>query len=166
MAGDKLTRSGPGSKLAAPAVSPLEAHVGYWLRFVSNHVSQALRLKVEGKGVTVAEWVALRAVYRRKACSPSALGEALGMTRAAVSRLLDRLAAKRLVQRGVTGADKRYQSITLTAAGQKLVPVLAALADANDEQFFGHLSIAERTQLIELMKQVVRVQRFKDVPVD
>jgi DNA-binding MarR family transcriptional regulator len=66
----------------------------------------------------------------------------------------------------VTSTDKRYQVVALTAAGQKLVPNLAALADANDEQFFGHLSIAERTQLIELMKQVVRVQRLKDVSVD
>jgi DNA-binding MarR family transcriptional regulator len=166
MTGAKLTRSGPGSKLPAPAVSPLEAHVGYWLRFVSNHVSQAFRGKVEGKGVTVAEWVALRELYRLQSTSPSALAEALGMTRGAVSRLLDRLAAKRLVQRRVTSTDKRYQVVALTAAGQKLVPNLAALADANDEQFFGHLSIAERTQLIELMKQVVRVQRLKDVSVE
>ena len=166
MARAKLTRSGPGSKLAAPAVSPLEAHVGYWLRFVSNHVSHAFRKKVEGKGVTVAEWVALRELYRLQPSSPSVLAEALGMSRGAVSRLLDRLEAKRLLQRRVTAADKRYQSIVLSAAGQKLVPALAALADANDEQFFGHLSVAERTQLIELMKDVVRAQRLKDVPLD
>ena len=40
--------------------STLEAHVGYWLRFVSNHVSQAFRRKVEARGVSVSEWVAMR----------------------------------------------------------------------------------------------------------
>jgi DNA-binding MarR family transcriptional regulator len=166
MARAKLTRSGPGSKLPAPAVSPLEAHVGYWLRFVSNHVSHAFRSKVESKGVTVAEWVVLRELYRVRESSPSVLAEALGMTRGAVSRLLERLEGKRLLQRRATTADKRYQTIALTVAGQRLVPALARLADDNDEQFFGHLSIAERTQLIELMKNVVRVHRLKDVPVD
>jgi DNA-binding MarR family transcriptional regulator len=129
-------------------------------------VSHAFRSRLESKGVTVAEWVALRELYRLQPSSPSALAEALGMSRGAVSRLLDRLQAKRLLQRRVTAADKRYQAIVLTAAGQKLVPVLATQADANDEQFFGHLSLVERSQLIELMKNVVRAQRLKDVPID
>ena len=39
-------------------VSPLEKHVGYWLRYVSNQVSYAFRARIEENGVTVAEWVA------------------------------------------------------------------------------------------------------------
>ena len=42
------------------AVSDLTAHLGYWLRYVSNHVSHAFARKVEARGVTVAEWVLLR----------------------------------------------------------------------------------------------------------
>jgi hypothetical protein len=29
-----------------PEISAIEAHLGYWLRFVSNHVSHAFSLKV------------------------------------------------------------------------------------------------------------------------
>jgi hypothetical protein len=36
-------------------ISELEKHVGYWLRFVSNHVSYAFMQKVEATGVTIAE---------------------------------------------------------------------------------------------------------------
>ena len=36
-------------------VSPLESHLGYWLRVVSNHVSHGFKSKVEAHGVTVAE---------------------------------------------------------------------------------------------------------------
>jgi hypothetical protein len=43
-------------------VSELERHVGYWSRFVSNHVSHAFMLNVEAKGVTVAEWAVMREV--------------------------------------------------------------------------------------------------------
>ena len=42
------------------SISTLEDHAGYWLRFVSNHVSHAFMQKVEAKGVTVAEWARLR----------------------------------------------------------------------------------------------------------
>ncbi|MEG2964613.1 MAG: MarR family transcriptional regulator, partial [Janthinobacterium sp.] len=41
-------------------VSELEAHLGYWLRFVSNHVSHSFQKKAEANGVTVSEWVVLR----------------------------------------------------------------------------------------------------------
>ena len=34
--------------------SHLTSHLGYWLRHVSNHVSQAFARKVEQQGVTVA----------------------------------------------------------------------------------------------------------------
>lgn len=145
--------------------SPLDAHVGFWLRFVSNHVSHAFNRKVEALGVTVAEWVVLRQLLASGAVAPSGLAEALGMTRGAVSKLVERLLAKRLVSRAVGEEDRRYQTVALTAAGKKLVPKLAALADANDAEFFGHLSSEQRAKLLEWMQDIVRRHGLKDVPV-
>lgn len=146
--------------------SPLDVHVGFWLRFVSNHVSQAFAAKVEGHGVTVAEWVVLRQLLTTGATAPSALAEGLGMTRGAISKLVDRLLAKQLVSRTAGQGDKRFQTVTLTPAGKRLVPTLAALADANDAEFFGHLGDEQRLALVELMKDIVRRHGLKDVPVE
>ena len=44
-------------------LSSLESHLGYWIRYVSNHVSHAFALKLAAVGVTVAEWVVLRDLY-------------------------------------------------------------------------------------------------------
>src|SRR5690349_15991964 len=132
----------------ARAASHLESHLGYWLRFVSNHVSHAFRLKVESHGVTVAEWVVLRALFDSAAVNPSRLAGQIGMTRGAISKLLDRLAGKGLVLCRAGKADRRYQTVTLSASGRSLVPVLAELADLNDHEFFGHLSEGERTRLL------------------
>lgn len=147
-------------------VSPLDAHVGYWLRFVSNHVSHAFKAKVEGHGVTVAEWVVLRQLLAMGDTAPSRLADDLGMTRGAISKLVDRLIVKKLVRRGEVAGDRRFQSIALTSAGRSLVPTLAALADRNDEEFFGHLGTEQRAQVIDLLKEVVRRHDLKDVPVD
>ena len=54
-------------------VSGLEAHLGYWLRYVSNHVSHAFSMKLEALGVTVAEWVVLRELHDEDAVAPSAI---------------------------------------------------------------------------------------------
>lgn len=40
-----------------PPPSPLEAHLGFWLRFVSNHASTRFQQQLEAKGVTFTEWV-------------------------------------------------------------------------------------------------------------
>jgi hypothetical protein len=53
----------------------------------------------------------------------------------------------------------------LTASGQTLVPVLAAVADANDEHFFGHLGGGERQALMSAMQALVQHHQLKDIPV-
>lgn len=132
--------------VAETPVSALEDHLGYWLRAVSNHVSQAFSAKVEQEGVTVAEWVVLRALYMHSA-KPSELAEQIGRTRGAVSKLLDRLVAKELVVVTDDPDDRRAQLVTLRPTGRRLVPKLAALADANDAAAFGHLSVRDRKEL-------------------
>src|SRR5690242_4522175 len=104
-----------------PSLDPLEAHLGYWLRLVSNHVSQGFAAKLSERGVTVPEWVMLR-ILHDGAAAPSALAEAMGMTRGGVTKLIDRLAVRGLVARQAGVADKRYQAVTLTGAGTALVP--------------------------------------------
>lgn len=147
-------------------ISELESHLGYWLRFVSNHVSQAFQHKVEARGVTVAEWVVLRELLRLGEIHPSQLAESLRLTRGAVSKLIDRLLAKELVTRSVLATDRRFQTVTLTTSGRKLVPELAKLADVNDRQFFGHLSQKERAQLTLLLRNLAARHGFKDTPLD
>lgn len=52
-------------------ISHLEDHLGFWMRFVSNHVSLSFKKKVEGLGVGIGEWVILRHLYE-KSLSPQA----------------------------------------------------------------------------------------------
>lgn len=94
-------------------------HTGYWLRMVSNAVSQEFACKVAGEEVTVAEWVFLRALFNDDGLAPTALADRMGMTRGAISKLADRLTAKGLVARSGSATDKRGQSLSLTPEGRE-----------------------------------------------
>lgn len=146
-------------------VSSLETHLGYWLRFVSNHVSNAFRDKLAARGVTIAEWVVLRELYDRPV-APSALANTLGMTRGGVSKLVNRLCARSLVVRSNPAGDQRFQQLELTEAGRDLVPQLAALADQNDDEFFGLLEPEQRERMRETLREIVRRRNLTTVPVD
>ena len=148
-----------------PPVSPLTAHLGYWLRFVSNHVSQAFARKLAGLDVTVAEWVILREMYDEGEIAPSRLAEKIGMTRGAVTKLADRLIAKELVSRRAHLSDGRAQTLALTAKGRELVPDLAALADRNDDEHFGHLTAEERERVEALLRDLVARHGLKSLPI-
>jgi DNA-binding MarR family transcriptional regulator len=145
-------------------LSTLETHLGYWLRMVSNQVSHRFALKVEAKGVTVAEWVLLRELYDVPAMVPSHLAEKLDLTRGAISKLADRLENKGLVTRTADETDKRSHTLAITGAGRELVPQLAALADENDALFFGHLSPHERQTLQDILGKITRQAGIRTPP--
>ena len=71
-------------KASNPTVSDLKKHVGFWLRFVSNHVSHAFARKLLASDVTVAEWVVMREMFDDQETSPGVLAERIGMTRGGV----------------------------------------------------------------------------------
>ncbi|HVZ84579.1 MAG TPA: MarR family winged helix-turn-helix transcriptional regulator [Terracidiphilus sp.] len=154
------------SEAHAEPVSDLKAHIGFWMRFVSNHVSHAFARKVQETGVTVAEWVILREMYGCGETTPSQMAEATGMTRGAASKLVDRLVEKKLVSRRERADDRRYQDIALTSAGAKLVPVLAALADQNDLAFFSVLTAVERASLLAVLKKIVQRHDLHTMPTE
>jgi DNA-binding MarR family transcriptional regulator len=153
------------ARIPATEVSNLRSHIGFWLRFVSNHVSHAFARKLEGSGVTVAEWVILREMFDSPSTSPSALATATGLTRGAVSKLIDRLVLKNLVSRAEASGDRRFQNIKLTSAARALVPRLAHIADQNDEAFFSELSAEERERLLAMLKRLVAANRLHKIPI-
>jgi DNA-binding MarR family transcriptional regulator len=150
----------------SPQVSPLEAHIGFWLRLVSSHVSQSFARRLEIERVTVAEWVVLRVLLNLGETAPNVLAESMGMTRGAISKVIDKLVGKDLVIRTSDADDRRYQSLRLTQAGRVLTPRLAQIADENDAEYFGHLDQATRENLIQLLQEVACQQRLKSTPVD
>jgi DNA-binding MarR family transcriptional regulator len=117
-------------------------------------------------GVTVAEWVVLREMYGKEEMSPSALADVTGMTRGAASKLIDRLVGKKLVSRQDRTDDRRYQDIELTAAGQRVVPALAAIADENDKEFFAALSVREHAALVVTLKKLVQAHGLHRIPTE
>lgn len=148
------------------SASALTDHTGYWMRMVSNAVSQEFARKVAGEDVTVAEWSFMRALYDLEPTPPSVLAERMGMTKGAISKLSERLVAKGLVERAESRQDKRAHGLSLTAEGRARIPVLASLADQNDAEFFGVLTREEREALDRILRALAERRGLHSAPVD
>ncbi|WP_044562745.1 MarR family winged helix-turn-helix transcriptional regulator [Azospirillum sp. B4] len=152
-----------------PAATPpadLHAHLGYWLRMVSNAVSHSFARTVEAEGVTVAEWVFLRVLFDGDGMAPSALAARMGMTKGAISKLADRLVDKDLVTRTANPEGGRGQTLALKPAARALVPRLAVLADGNDALFFDALAPDEQAELRRLLLKIASRRGLKSAPTD
>ncbi len=151
---------------ALAPVSDLTTHTGYRLRMVSNAVSQAFARRLAAEDVTVAEWAVMRVLYDRDAMAPTALAGTMGMTKGAISKLAERLMSKGLIARFDNPEDQRAHRLSLTAEGRAKTPVLAGLADDNDDAFFGVLRDDDRAALRSLLQTLIDRQRLTDTAVD
>lgn len=155
------------AKKVKPRASQLKSHLGYHLRLVSNAVSHSFARKLAASDVTVAEWVILREMYAGdEKTSPSAVADLTGLTRGAVTKLINRLFSKGLVTRTESSGDRRYQEIKLTSNAITLVPRLASIADGNDEGFFSVLPQSEREFLMDILVKLAGFHKLTTNPIE
>ena len=137
-----------------PEPSNLEAHLGYWLRCLSNFVSQTFAERLEKEGVSVAQWVVLRTLYNHRGVTLNEAAQHIGVDKSSLSRMVERLLQKGWLNR-TDGSDRRSLELTLTPAGRALVPRLAKLADENDETFFRPLSARQRKEFLGTIRHLL-----------
>jgi len=158
-----ISRLGMSKRAAAPAKSAtttppsnLQDHLGYWLRTLSNAVSHAFSERLQAHDVSVAQWVVLRVVYDRPSISLRELAAEVGVDQGALSRMIERLVTRRLIDRVPKPGNRREIEITLTAEGRGLVPKLAREADTNDHAFFQVLSETQQRQFLKTIKALLQ----------
>ena len=154
------------TKLGGSRVAGLEAHLGYWLRLVSNRVSGSFARALEQRETSVAEWVLLRLLLEREEASPAELAGAMGMTRGAVSKIVAKVLAKDWVVSNEDPEDGRALRLKLTRKGQRLVPELAEIADRNDAEFFRCLGKTERAELRRLLMKLTECNEIRGIAVE
>jgi DNA-binding MarR family transcriptional regulator len=151
-------------KCANVSASKLESHLGYRLRRVSNTVSGEFARSLHAKQTSVAEWVLLGELHERSQATPGELADVLGMTRGAISKVVDKLEEKRWVQTQSKLGDNRVQLLSLTYQGRHNLPVLGKAADENDAHFFSCLKPSERHALQKLLIKIAENHQIRDIP--
>ena len=153
-------------ELTVAPLPDLETHLGYWLRLVSNHVSAEFNRGLQARQISIAEWVALRHLHDRHDLTQGELAPLLGMTRGAVSKVLDKLESKGWVTNHTKPEDHRVQVLSLTPEGARLLPQLVEIADDNERKHFGCLSVEEQATFKNLLQKLADVHQWHDVPLD
>jgi DNA-binding MarR family transcriptional regulator len=107
----------------------------------------------------------LMAIRANPGVRPGALADALVVKRPNMTKLLDSLAQRRWIERGVQSSDGRGVSLVLTREGDRKLTRIIDEAFAMDQDLTASLTARERaTVLTVLQKLTSHLQRTKDTP--
>ena len=134
----------------------LEQHLGYLIRRFQVWIFQDFIRTLETIDVRPAQYSVLVVIGANPGLSQSDLADTLGIERARLVRLLDRLEKRGLTRRLPSPRDRRSHALQLTAEGQKLLKKAKALAATHEARLAEKLGPEPRTAMLEFLREFAR----------
>ncbi|HZT36770.1 MAG TPA: MarR family transcriptional regulator [Bryobacteraceae bacterium] len=153
MHGEAETMQGFEGRRARP-----ESGVHLWLVLWKAYdaMREYATADIKSLGIGLTDFAILEFLLHKGPAAVNAIGERIRLTSGSISIAIDRLEAKRLVERRADEEDRRARMVHLTPAGRKLIRcAFAAHAEAM-ERVAEALSPAERREVVDLLKKLGR----------
>jgi DNA-binding MarR family transcriptional regulator len=139
-----------GDKLLSLGV--LDGHLGYFLRRVQVWVFQDFIRTLASIDLRPAQYSVLAVIGANRGLSQADVAHLLGIERARLVRLLDRLEKRGLTQRLASPVDRRSHALQLTPAGQALLKRAKALAAVHEANLLQHFGAANHARMMEALR--------------
>ncbi len=134
----------------------LNISFGFQISRLSNGLRSALEGRLAIHNLTAPQWATLMRMSERDDWAIKELGLSLGMDKATIGGIVQRLEARQLLQRRKDENDARIYRVSLTLCGQRIVEETANLGEAVNEVALSGLSENEKRQFLLLIQRVRR----------
>lgn len=105
-------------------------------------------------GLTSPQLSVLKAVQRLDPATPTSIARDLRLSQPTVSGILERLSAKKLLERETNSGDKRMRTYRLTEESLRLIQAAPPLLQEDFQQRLGKLADWERSMLLSALQRV------------
>jgi DNA-binding MarR family transcriptional regulator len=138
--------------------------VGYLMRRITQIMVSQVDRRLDGHGLTHAQWTPLFLIHRGQANTLAALARDLQVDAGALTRTLDRLEAKGLCTRERSKEDRRVVHLTLTPAGVEAIsPVPKVLCEVSNALLMGFSQEDWQTLMVLLRRIAANAEELRDV---
>ncbi len=129
-----------------------------YLGFLIHDVARLLRRRFEqragGTGLTRSQWQTIAFLSRREGLSQAALAEDLDIEPITLTRILDRLSARGLIERRPDPTDRRRWALFLTAAAVPLLKEMETLGEATRAEALHGVTPQDLVKLEETLNRM------------
>jgi DNA-binding MarR family transcriptional regulator len=134
----------------------LDGHLGYYLRRAQIWIFQDFIRTLEGLDLRPAEFSVLAVIGGNKGLSQADVAQRLGIERARLVRLLDRLEKRGFTQRLPSPTDRRSHVLRLTPSGQQMLKRAKALVMVHEGRLIERLGPAPHKMMIDALRDFDR----------
>ncbi|MEX3958986.1 MarR family winged helix-turn-helix transcriptional regulator [Trinickia sp. EG282A] len=128
----------PPARLLTPDEYRTEESVAFKMNQVHLLLGAEIDRKLAASGLSAIQWGILKALYDGRARTPTALCRILLADSGAMTRKLDSLEARRLIERIRSTSDRRSVELALTATGRQLLrETLPHIVETRNRQLRG-----------------------------
>jgi DNA-binding MarR family transcriptional regulator len=131
----------------------LDGLLGYRLRRAQGAMHRDYMATVAGLNLTQKQTATLWLISANPGVSQVSVAAALGMDRATMMSVTDRLEERELVTRERSSVDRRRQELLLTPAGQALLRKVKARIAEHEERFKSRFKPTELAALLAALKK-------------
>ena len=146
----ELPEDESGSELA---FAELDGLLGYLLRRAQGAMHRDFMATVASFELTQKQAATLWLIHANAGTSQAEVAAALGMDRATMMALTDRLEDRGFVIRKRSSVDRRRQELYLTPSGQSILKKCKARIAEHEERFRALFSASELASLVDALKR-------------
>ena len=132
----------------------LDDQIGHLLRRAYQAASAHLATRLAPYDLKPQQFATLARLRELGASSQNRLGEAVGMPRANIHKMVERLCARGLIETREDPDDARRRMVVLTRSGRRLVAELIPLDEASTQDALAALSERDRRTLYRLLSRI------------
>lgn len=128
---------------------------GFWISRIARFMERDFEKRLEPLDITRGAFAVLSAIHHDKKAKPAEIAAFLGVDGAAITRHLDRVEKRELIERVMSSTDRRSTDIYLTAKGRRILRRGRSFSKATNERFTANLSESETKQLQSLIRKML-----------
>jgi DNA-binding MarR family transcriptional regulator len=133
---------------------PWSENPGFLLSRLAARMEALFEAELEQEQISRMHWLILRALHERES-RPAVLAQELSSDRAAISRSLEALEQRGMVQRTGALTDRRGVQVTLTDQGRVLTRNLIQRSQEINARFFNGIDEEVREVFLETLRTVL-----------
>jgi DNA-binding MarR family transcriptional regulator len=126
-----------------------------WITLYMHRSMQNLHRFSKESGISMSQIFALTFIQHKGTCGVSDLGEGMGVSNAAASQLLDKLAQQEMIERTEDPADRRGKQITLTEKGTQMIKDSIIARQKWFSELENSLSAMEKEQAVDALHLLI-----------
>ncbi|TDE37447.1 homoprotocatechuate degradation operon regulator HpaR [Antarcticimicrobium sediminis] len=119
-----------------------------------EEVMGPIRAMLADVGITEQQWRVLRVLEERGAMEPTRIAEQACLLLPSLTRILQKLEQRALIQRRQDESDKRKQIVQISAAGSEVIAQNLDTSIALTEQVRDRLGVERYEMLLDLLKEL------------